>query len=411
MNQLAGEGVGDLEQRSQARPARPRRGQIRSEARQRLDEQASRASDREVADLREPERDGIGREGEGGGVEVAGRYDLPVLHEHEGVVTCAVELRLEGGFEQIERRSQAAVHLADAAERERVLQAPRSSRLEERATGKELTESGRTGGLAGCTPRGGHPRIDRGQVAPKALQRKRRGDLGGFEQLTRVVERERAASSGGRRRIDQREPVLRRERERVEPSARKRLACGKKNALAERCFPYVGLSLSDQRKPDVGEHAEITGADRPDSRHHRLDVRVQEVDQCLGNGRTRPRAAARHPVRAHEHRRPHRVRGQSGADRVRAAADRVQREIRQRLLRDSHPDARAEAGREPVGLASLHEIALDDGASRFDAHDRVRMERHRNPLAGHARDRTGRQPVAGQLERRLRFRGHASSVW
>ena len=300
--------------------------------------------------------------------------------------------------EQVERGGEAAVHLADAAERERVLEPPRRPWLREGSALEQLPEPCRAVRLPRCGPRGGDACVDRGQARAEALERERRRYLSGLEKLARVVQRERAARAGGRGRVDQRQAVLRRKLERSEPDPGERLARGQ-HLVAE-----PGLALPDQAEPDVGEHAEIAGADRAELRHDRLDPRVQQGDERLRDVGPRSRAAAGDPVRAHEHHRTDGVGRKRRADRVRAAANRLERDLRERVRVDSYADPRPEPGCQPVGLAPLREVALDDCAAGLDPRHGLRPERDGCSLPRHAHERLERQPVACQLDRR----GHAS---
>ena len=167
-----------------------------------------------------------------------------------------------------------------------------------------------------------------------------------------------------------------------------------------------GLALADQAEPDVGEHAEIAGA-----RPSRAPARPARRPRSAGR-RAPPRPSGRapeppagDPVRAHEHRRTDGVgrkrrrrprsrgRGSSGARPPRAASGSTRT-----------PTLRPEPGCQPVGLAPLREVALDDCAAGLDPRHGLRPERDRGPLPRHAHERLERQPVACQLDRR----GHAS---
>src|SRR2546428_11800119 len=109
-------------------------------------------------------------------MEVARGDDLAVLDEDERVVARAVQLGLERRCEELERRCEAAVHLAHAAERERILYAT-AARGGERAAGEERTQPGGAGRLAGRGPGRDHPLVERREVGAEALAGECRGGL------------------------------------------------------------------------------------------------------------------------------------------------------------------------------------------------------------------------------------------
>ena len=76
-----------------------------------------------------------------------------------------------------QRGERGAVHLRDAAKRQRVLHAARGTRLPQRAAREQLAKPRGHGVLSGRRPRRLHPRVERAQVGAKAFVRQRSGDV------------------------------------------------------------------------------------------------------------------------------------------------------------------------------------------------------------------------------------------
>ena len=154
---------------------------------------------------------------------------------------------------------------------------------------------------------------------------------------------ERALRRHELRAVDQREPFLRDEPDRLEPGALERLAAVEQLALEPR------LALADERQREVRERREVAGrADRAARRHVRQHAAVQALEQQLDGLDARAGVALRERVRAQQHRRAHDLVGIRLAHAAGMRPQQAQLQLLGQLLRDRLRDEPAEAGVDAV---------------------------------------------------------------
>ncbi len=147
-------------------------------------------------------------------------------------------------------------------------------------------------------------RLDlRHEADARALQRldgERARDVRGLGDPAGADEPQRADGAHELRPVDEREPLLRLQADRLEAGARERVRPGEKLALVA-CRP-----LAHEGKREMGERREIPrGADRTAARHDGQHSLVQAVEQELDGLDPRAREALRERVRAKDHRGAH----------------------------------------------------------------------------------------------------------
>ena len=122
---LGDERLRRLGQRGETRALRTVRREVRGQSADGRVEQPPHAFGGDRRGLRQGQREGVEGEGQGRGVEIAGREDLAGVGQHHRVVAAAVELRFQRGDGEVQRGVQCAVHLGRAAQADRVLDPPR----------------------------------------------------------------------------------------------------------------------------------------------------------------------------------------------------------------------------------------------------------------------------------------------
>ena len=161
-------------------------------------------------------------------------------------------------------------------------------------------------GRAACT-RG----IERTQVGAKPLERQRGRDVQRVERRHGIMDDQRRTADGRRVGADQRESVLRGERDRRKAGASQRFRARQDVALE------LGFAFAEQRQREMRKRREIGDADRADRRHARMHARVQQCDQRVEHRGRNTRAAHRHGSGTREHHRAHDVRRKRAARRPR----------------------------------------------------------------------------------------------
>jgi len=194
--------------------------------------------------------------------------------------------------------------------------------------------------------------------AVQRLQAQAAGDVGDLAQPLGVVSLQRADRAHHRRAVGQGQPLLGRQRDRLESGAGQRLATGQDRALV------FGLALADQGQTHVCQRGEIAArAERSLLRDDRMHARVQHPDQQIERAGPDAGIATGERVGPHQHDRPHggRIERIAHADRV--ALDDVALEQLDLLARDHPVLERAEAGRDAVHDAPLVQ-QVGDGVRR-----------------------------------------------
>ena len=205
-------------------------------------------------------------------------------------------------------------------------------------------------------------------------------------------EPERAERGHELRAVDQREPLLRREHDRLEADGGERV--GARQPLSV----DPGLALADERQRQVGERREV--ARRPDRAaggHVRDDAAVQALEQELDRLDPRARVALGKRVRAQQHRRADDLVGIGRADAARVAAQEAQLQLGRLLLGDRLRDEAAEPGVDAVGvLAGAEGGTLDECAGGAHLRPRLVGELGRVPLDRDGPDVPCAEVVAGE---------------
>jgi hypothetical protein len=322
----------------------------------------------------------------------AGRRGLrpgdAALREHERVVGRGVELDVEDAPQVVQRVADGAVDLGHAAERVRVLDLVRRAvvvGLEARVA-EEVAQLRRDGDLAGVRPRQLVRRRVRHVRPEQRLHGHRRRDRGRAGQPVRVREQERPDRAHQLGPVEERQPLLRLEDERLEA----RLPQGQER---RHHVPFeLHLAAPDERQGEVGERREVAG--RPDApllRHDGVDAEGKEVDQPVDELRPAAGVAEGERVRPQEEHRPDDVARERRPDADGVAREEVLLEPAGVCRRDVRGRQVAEAGGDPVDDRALRDEPLHHGAGLGHAGPRVDVERHAGAAATRPpRRRTGR---------------------
>ena len=154
-------------------------------------------------------------------VEIAGRHDGIVVGQHQRIVGGAVELGLDGVTRMLDRREQRAVDRRHAADRQRILQMSSARAV-------PPSSSSRNCCAASTCPAAGRAACRRGsrmlRLAPYPSMPSAAGLLLLAECRQCVSDDQRAMTGRHGGSIDQRQPVLGRERDRRKSGHRQRIA-------------------------------------------------------------------------------------------------------------------------------------------------------------------------------------------
>ena len=346
----------------------------------------------ERADLGDGERQVVGGKGHGLRMEVAAGEHVAFLAKDERVVGDAVGLEQERACDVLDLLQAGARNLGLAAQRIRVLHAVAVLvRAADVALAEHVAERRGNGNLRRLAAGVVDARIERHAAAERCVHRHRAGEDRACEQVFRReqgLERERGRDLGA---VQQREPFLRPELERLD-------TCGleRRDAilfLALHTYP----ALADQRERQVRERREVTGgANRALRRHDGMDACVREREKPLNHDRAHAREAAREACRLQHQDHPHRRVRERRADAGRVRAHEVELQRREFVVGDPCLCELAEAGvdaverlagREP--RAHRRERRLDGAPPALGEGKRIRAAR--NAAQVRERDRTGFQ--------------------
>jgi len=229
---------------------------------------------------------------DGGAVGAAGPRVDAVAVEHEGVVGRAVELGLDGVPEVAEGVPDGAVDLRQAANRVGVLDAVAVPvALHDLAVGGEPFDVPRARRLAVVGPDlvdGGVAVRGRGH---RHLGRQRAGGVGGPQHALGVHEHERRQPRRQLGAVDERQPLLRAERDGLQSGRRKRLVAGQAVALHPR------FSFADEHEAEVREWREVAArAETPPRGDDRVDGLVEHPREQVEDSLANPRVPLRERV-------------------------------------------------------------------------------------------------------------------
>ena len=215
------------------------------------------------------------------------------------------------------------------------------------------------------------------EARPRSLQRlerERAGEVRGPGEPARADERQRRHRRHELRPVDQREPLLRRESDRLEPGGGERVLTGEEGPVEPR------LPLADERKRQMRERCEIpTCPDRATRGHPRQHAAVEAFDQELDRLDSRARVALGERVRAEKHRRADDLVRVRLAHSARMAAEQAKLQLLDLVVRDRLRDEAAKPRVDAVGVLAH---PLDERACRLHPGPRLVRERHRHTVDG-----------------------------
>ena len=234
-------------------------------------------------------------------VAIGARVDDPAAGEDERIVRRRVELDVEHAPELIERIADGAVHLRDATERVRVLDLVGGAvmGLLQTAVAQEVAHLGRDGDLPGMRSRQLVGRGEGDVRAEQCLDRLRGRDARGADQAIRVGQEQRGERAHHLGPVEQREPFLRLQLQRLQPGG------GQGLARRQDSTAHLDLAPSDQRQGEMGERRQVAGrTEAPLLRHDRVDALFEERQQPIDQQRPAAAVPERQRVRAQEQHRP-----------------------------------------------------------------------------------------------------------
>ncbi len=354
--------------------------------------QALQSPLRDRRDLGGGDRQDVEGEGRRLAVEIAARHQVPVVGEEDRVVGHGVHLGLEERVREADSLPRRAVDLRHAAQGVGVLDPPAPLvGLVDLARLQQQAQVGGRGRLSGVGPQRLQPRIE-GVVAPlERLERAGARDVGGGRQRLRLQERERPDREDHLGAVDQRQPFLRLQPEGLDPDPAQ--GVGRRHPRAAQ--PH--LPLSDEAERQVRQRRQVAaGADRALLRDDRQEVGVQEVQERLDDPRPHTRVAARQDMGSQQHQGARRLGRERRSDAGAVAADQIQLQRLELIMRDAHVLEVAEAGVDSVDLLAAREDPLHQGVRPLHPPPRIRGEADVGPAAGDRRDLLKPQSLAVQ---------------
>ena len=181
--------------------------------------------------------------------------------------------------------------------------------------------------------------------ALQRLERERTGEIGRPRQPPCAHERERRHRRHELGAVDQRQPFLRAQADRLEPGG------GEGLRAREQCPLEPGLAFADERQRQMSQRSEVAArADRAAGRHPRQDTAVEAFDQQLDCLDPRAREPLRERVRPQQHRRAHDLRRIRLAHTAGVAAQQPQLELVDLVGGDGLGDEATEARVDAVGV-------------------------------------------------------------
>ena len=218
-----------------------------------------------------------------------------------------------------------------------------------------------------------------GRGAEHRLDRHGRGDVSGAQQQVEIVTGQQQLAEHAVGAVDQRQPLLLGQRDRLQPHGLEHLGGRTGAAIGADREPFA-----DQRQGDVRERCEITrAAQRSVLVNHRGHAPIEEPGQRQRGRRPDARPSGGQGRQPQRHHRPHDLAFDRRAGPGRVRAD--QRLLQHRALRgrDRAGRERAEAGRDAVVRFGVRRQRLDDRAAGRDRIKRRRREGHARLAPGH----------------------------
>ena len=261
-----------------------------------------------------------------------------------------------------------------------------------------------TDDLSGMRPSQLVGRRKRDVGAEQRLDADRRGHAGRPRQPVSVGEEQRPDRAHELGAVQEREPFLGLEDERLEAD----LAKG--DERGHRVAVELDRAASDERQRQMGKRRQVARrADGTLRRHDGMDTELEEGEQPVDEERPAAAVPQGQRVRPEQEHRPDDVPGQGRADACRVAHQQVLLQPR-RVGRCDEPRRQGpEAGRDPVDDLAGGDEPLDDVSGLLHPRPSVAIERDGRPAAGDRLDAGDREVRPGQNDR-LGLRGAAGSV-
>src|SRR5207248_2530584 len=298
------------------------------------------------ADLRGRDREEVGGEAQWRAVEVAGRLD-PTIREYHRVVHNGHQLAGVDSGDEVEGVPGRTGDLGSAAHRVRVLDGVGQVVPVTVHDGRPLEQPVDVGGrdrLAGMWPDRVQFRGERPVRAEHGLDGQCGGHVGHGEQVGGVAlgEDEHAEHPVGT--VDQRQPFLAGQRDRVQAGGVQRLGARDPGTVLAQ---HPALAHEYQRA--VGQWGQVTGGtERAVLGYPRGDVVVEQVHQGLGDERAYPGVAQRQRPYPQQQHRADDLPGHRRADPGRVGTDERVLELGAPFGRDERTGERAEPGGDAV---------------------------------------------------------------
>ncbi len=165
---------------------------------------------------------------------------------------------------------------------------------------EQRPDAGGRGRLPRMRPEGVDLGAERTGRAHERLDAESAGDVGGVGETAGPVEGDHPHGEHPLGAVEQGEPLLRPQPDRLQPRRGERLGGGADHAV------HPDRSLTDDREGEMGERGEVPrGADRSQRRHHREDPPVEQLEQPGGDLGTDARVSLGEGPGPQQEHRPH----------------------------------------------------------------------------------------------------------
>ena len=234
-------------------------------------------------------------------VEVSTAQQLPALH-HERVVRRGVEFTFDDGLRELQGLPRGPVHLWHTAQRVRILHPwiTKTMRLANRTAGEECTKQRSGSTLTLLSTRILNTRVKGIGRPEQRFKTHRRRDVRRIPEALQFGRRERRHGGVRLRAINERQPLLRRQRDRHQARRRQRILRIVQGPIE------VRVAFPDQAQRQMRERCQIsTCTHTPLLRHQWPHPRVEHREQCIDELRARAGEAGGQHVGAQQHHRAH----------------------------------------------------------------------------------------------------------